>query len=352
MRDLLQRHSSLSHVLSAAELAELATFCSVVTFLPGVSVCAAGDVGRDLYIIAEGAISMFVDEELWCEKRVGDCIAMSVRYPDERGALLAGAPANSPNGARSAAASSAASKLDKPGASWGKCMAVSTVSTRLVQLTRDRWVEFHASHPYAAERAYPLLVEPSASLAGLKFFRGIHSRMLRDISLMFHTVSLRAGEVLFEELSEGNSLFIVSSGRCEAVVRQPDGSEKKLKEFRTHDILGEIAVMMRVPRTATVRATSDCTLLELNRDNFTRFVKLVPATGNIHSIMKSRTAEHFRKYRVPFFSSIPEDKYIILANLCKIETIPAGHVVFKEGDRGQDFYIIAHGTGRQSRETR
>src|SRR5207237_706156 len=96
-------------------------------------------------------------------------------------------------------------------------------------------------------------------------------------------------------------------------------------------------------RTATVQATSNCFLLELHRENFRRFIKMVPSTGNIHSIMKARTAEHFRKYKVPFFASIPDDKYIILAELCKIEQIPAGHVVFQEGDPANCFYIIAHG---------
>ena len=42
-------------------------------------------------------------------------------------------------------------------------------------------------------------------------------------------------------------------------------------------------------------------------------VRLVPTSGNnIHSVMKSRTAEHFRKYKIPFFNSIPEEKYILL----------------------------------------
>jgi CRP-like cAMP-binding protein len=183
-------------------------------------------------------------------------------------------------------------------------------------------------------------------------FSGIQARLLQNLGLMFRTVFLRAGQILFEELDEGKSLFIVSSGECEAFVTHTsaDGtsgssssSEKVLKRFVKADLLGEVAVLMSVPRTASVRAVTDCWLLELQKDNFRRFVRLVPSTGNIHAVMKSRTAEHFRRYRVPFFAAIPDDKYIVLASLCKIEQFMPGDVVFREGECGRCFYIIAHG---------
>lgn len=86
--------------------------------------------------------------------------------------------------------------------------------------------------------------------------------------------------------------------------------------------------------------------------------------------MKQRTAEHFRKYNVctysslccvgllvvdrwlaaqiPFFSAIPFEKYALLARLSKIEQVPAGHVIFREGDAGTAFYIMIHGQARVS----
>ena len=321
----LRTHTSLAHVLSDAELTDFSRYFHIVDFLAGVSICADGDVGRDLYVIASGEISMYIEEELFCQKKENDYISFAARYPAEgSGAALSAsasamrveemamqrsASSGSGGGSMMHTRHSAGSITEKPG--FGKCLAVSTAQSRLIHLTRERWIEFQQAHTGdgdLCERIYQLVVEPSASLANLNFFRGISSRMLQNIGMMFRTVYLKKGEVLFEELEEGHSLFIVSSGTAEAFVPREDGSEKVLKLFKTGDILGEIALIMNVPRTATVRATSNCFLLELHRENFKKFVKFVPATGNIHSIMKSRTAEHFRKYKVPFFNSIPDDK--------------------------------------------
>ena len=56
--------------------------------------------------------------------------------------------------------------------------------------------------------------------------------------------------------------------------------------------------------------------------------------------MKSRAAEHFRKYKILFFNSIPEENTFCWPLSARID---AGQVVFKEGDRAECFYIIAHG---------
>lgn len=44
-----------------------------------------------------------------------------------------------------------------------------------------------------------------------------------------------------------------------------------------------------------------------------------------------------------FFAAIPEDKYIVLAELCKIQQFQPGEIVFRQGDPANCFYIIAHG---------
>jgi CRP-like cAMP-binding protein len=67
---------------------------------------------------------------------------------------------------------------------------------------------------------------------------------------------------------------------------------------------------------------------------------------NVTELMKKRTAESFRKYKVPFFSAIPFDKYAVLARLCEIETLDKDAIVFAEGDVGSKFYLILHGECR------
>ncbi len=73
-------------------------------------------------------------------------------------------------------------------------------------------------------------------------------------------------------------------------------------------------------------------------------MKLAPElrTGFDH-IVKERTAEHFRRYRIPFFTAIPLDKYHSLAALCTLVQYKKHQEIFREGDVGHTFYIIAYG---------
>ena len=54
------------------------------------------------------------------------------------------------------------------------------------------------------------------------------------------------------------------------------------------------------------------------------------------------------RLQVPFFESITDDQYEILASLCTIERFAPGTVIFKEGDAGDTFYIVAHGMFRRT----
>jgi CRP-like cAMP-binding protein/Ca2+-binding EF-hand superfamily protein len=291
------------------------------------------------------------------------------------------------------------------GSNEKKRMATATAKSNctLLVLTSLQLAAFLKQNPTCRDAVLPLLLAQSEALSELAFFRGINTKKLILLGIMLRFVALADSDVLFEEGSLGSSLYIVLEGTVKATVQIPDpnhgnnaagsagnglmsprnslampnlaahghssednsprtafnslasGSNnsannsqapmitKELKQFTKNDIFGEISLIMDIPRTASITATHPCLLLELQRDSFQKFLKLVPNTVNLHNIMKQRTAEHFRKYKVPFFEAIPDDKYQSLAALCKIEQIPANKILFSEGDIGNSFYIIAYG---------
>ena len=111
---------------------------------------------------------------------------------------------------------------------------------------------------------------------------------------------------------------------------------------------GEVSLMVDMPRTATVRAITRCLLLVLNIADFSNFVKIVPGLRErFAAVASSRIAQQFRKFNVPFFQSIPDDRFEALSNLCKLESIEKDHIVFREGDIPQPnaaaFYLVVSG---------
>ena len=75
------------------------------------------------------------------------------------------------------------------------------------------------------------------------------------------TVELKAGEVLFEQGTMGELIYIVSEGELELVRELPSGDEEILKVVKRGDYFGEIGPVFHLPRNATARACTDATVV-------------------------------------------------------------------------------------------
>ena len=100
-------------------------------------------------------------------------------------------------------------------------------------------------------------------LRGVAFFRPLQLTTIEDLAGRLEDVSVTAGAEVVRQGEPGDRFFIVETGRLEALV---DGVP--VRELGPTDSFGEIALLRDVPRTATVRATADATLVSLARDEF------------------------------------------------------------------------------------
>ena len=71
------------------------------------------------------------------------------------------------------------------------------------------------------------------------------------------TVELEAVEVLFEQGTMGDLIYIVAKGEIEIVRELPGGGEEMLKLAAEGDYFGEIGPLFHLPRSATARARAD-----------------------------------------------------------------------------------------------
>jgi len=75
------------------------------------------------------------------------------------------------------------------------------------------------------------------------------------------TVSVEAGNLLFEQGTMGDLIYVVSDGELEIVRELAGGGEELLKVATPGDYFGEIGPLFHLPRSATVRARSDATVV-------------------------------------------------------------------------------------------
>ncbi|WP_313675566.1 ATP-binding cassette domain-containing protein [Mycolicibacterium sp.] len=75
------------------------------------------------------------------------------------------------------------------------------------------------------------------------------------------TIELRAGDVLFEQGTMGDTIYMVSDGEIELVRELPSGAEELLKVASAGDYFGEMGPLFALPRSATARAGTDATVV-------------------------------------------------------------------------------------------
>ena len=100
--------------------------------------------------------------------------------------------------------------------------------------------------------------------------------MLSDQELEYvaHLSQLRrfaAGEMIFEEGELGDSMYVIVSGEVEVLHRDSAGQQKMLKVLSSPEFFGEMSLIDKEYRSATVRAKTDAELLHLSAENLTTF---------------------------------------------------------------------------------
>jgi len=79
--------------------------------------------------------------------------------------------------------------------------------------------------------------------------------------------SYRPGEIIFSEYEPGNTFFLILSGDVK-VVKNTGQNEKTLDVLHQSEIFGEMAILDKSPRTASVIAVNEVTMLEFTGENF------------------------------------------------------------------------------------
>jgi EAL domain-containing protein (putative c-di-GMP-specific phosphodiesterase class I) len=98
-----------------------------------------------------------------------------------------------------------------------------------------------------------------------------------------------SGEVLVREGERGECAYIIESGNVEILVLRA-GQLIQIGTRGAGSLVGELAMIDDKPRTATVRAIDDCTVLEITREDFAHRVE--SADPVLQMVMRVITARY------------------------------------------------------------
>jgi CRP-like cAMP-binding protein len=107
-----------------------------------------------------------------------------------------------------------------------------------------------------------LTIEKVLILKSVKIFSSVPEAQLVDMATVVETVNYSAGDIIIRQGDLGTSMYIVAAGK----VRFFD-SHKELGVVGGRTVFGELSALDPEPRSVSVAAVEDCTLLRLNGES-------------------------------------------------------------------------------------
>jgi putative peptide zinc metalloprotease protein len=147
------------------------------------------------------------------------------------------------------------------------------------------------------------------------------------------------GGTVFAQGQPGDAFYLIRSGQAE-VAQARNGKEEVLRTLGPGDYFGEIALLGRVTRTATIRALSTLQLLVLRKGDFDRL--LAPHLAVSERVDGAiREAEDLR--RLPLLAGLGPAELAEVGRRLRRERFAGGANVVRQGEVGTRFYIIQSG---------
>jgi CRP-like cAMP-binding protein len=109
------------------------------------------------------------------------------------------------------------------------------------------------------------------ALKTVPLFARCSKKELGDIAQITDEIDLPEGKVLTKEGASGREFFVLMEGNAD--VRR---KRRKVGTLGPGDFLGEIALVTKTPRTATVKTTSPVRALVVSEQNFRRLLARSP----------------------------------------------------------------------------
>lgn len=147
----------------------------------------------------------------------------------------------------------------------------------------------------------------SGCLSSIPIFEDLGASELELITTHMHVTRMDRGDYVFKEGDPGDSVCFVVDGTLDVVKTNEKGAVKHIAKLTNGSSIGEMAVVGKVPRSASVKAVTDATLLTLTRDRFNQIcfdypwigVKILRAIAQLLSAHLRKTSENLSELMPP-----------------------------------------------------
>ncbi|CDM61508.1 cyclic nucleotide-binding protein (plasmid) [Rhizobium favelukesii] len=125
------------------------------------------------------------------------------------------------------------------------------------------------------DNTFMLLRDEVEMLRRVPIFSRIAPAKLKLLAFTSDRMTYNVGQDLFHQGDPADAAYVVLSGTADILVHSPAG-DIKVADVELNSIVGEIAILCDVSRTATVRATSPLEVLRISKEHFLKLLSDFP----------------------------------------------------------------------------
>ena len=112
-------------------------------------------------------------------------------------------------------------------------------------------------------------------LRRIPLFASIDTSRLKLLAFTSERLSFDPGAVLFREGDRGDSAYLILNGKVDVAVGSPKG-DVVVAHIGANNIVGEMALLCEMPRTATIIAAEPLDTLRIKKDQFLQMLREIP----------------------------------------------------------------------------
>jgi len=192
-------------------------------------------------------------------------------------------------------------------------------------------------------RSLPFASDVDETLALIRkripLFADINGLVLRELVLASDLLTPKSGDIIFQKNDYTNSFISIVQGEVE--VETDEGRSIRLEQGQ---FFGEMSLLSGRRRSATVRASSDCVLLESPRREIVRLM-------NTYERVRRVIDQFFiiRTLRAGLAPDAAFEDIAAIAKTAELKSFNADEVLFNEGDDATGLHLIRSGSVSVSR---
>jgi len=136
----------------------------------------------------------------------------------------------------------------------------------------------------------------AAMLRGVPLLAPLDDAALGRLATRVRRVTFGAGEFVVRENEPGDSFYVIERGTAEVMVGT-DGAARTVGRLQPADVFGEMSLLAGEPRSATVCAATDLSVLVVDREAFKEIISADPAILDPLSEIAARRQAEQQEYR-------------------------------------------------------